>query len=89
MLTRRNFYLAPLPDMRILLGGVKSVVGTLWKVDDNTVHLLVEAFYKKFCEHDTMDSKRAARALHGAVQLLASDRTIPLSQRIVFVHIGI
>ncbi|KAG1829593.1 TPR-like protein [Suillus variegatus] len=69
--------------------GVKSVIGTLWKVDDNTVHLLVEAFYKKFCENDKMDSKRAARALHGAVQLLASDRTIPLSQRIVFVHIGI
>ncbi|KAG1791602.1 CHAT domain-containing protein [Suillus plorans] len=69
--------------------GVKSVVGTLWKVDDPTVQRLVEAFYKNLCGDGTMNSKRAARALHQAVQLLASDRDIPLAQRIVFVHIGI
>ncbi|KAG1828569.1 CHAT domain-containing protein [Suillus variegatus] len=37
--------------------GVKSVVGTLWKVNDNTVHLLVEAFYKKLCENGKMNPK--------------------------------
>ncbi|KAG1835162.1 TPR-like protein, partial [Suillus variegatus] len=68
--------------------GVKSVVGTLWKVDDPTVQRLVKAFYKNLCGDGTMNSKRAARALHRAVQLLASDRDIPLAQRIVFVHIG-
>ncbi|KAG1791600.1 TPR-like protein [Suillus plorans] len=69
--------------------GVKSVVGTLWKVDDPTVQRLVKAFYENLCGDGTMNSKRAARALHRAVQLLASDRDIPLAQRIVFVHIGI
>ncbi|KAG1809808.1 CHAT domain-containing protein [Suillus plorans] len=72
--------------------GVKSVVGTLWKVDDSTVQRLVEAFYKNLCGDGTMNSKRAARALHRAVQSLASDKDnkdIPLAQRIVFVHIGI
>ncbi|KAG2147833.1 CHAT domain-containing protein [Suillus bovinus] len=69
--------------------GVRSVVGTLWKVDDPTVHLLVKAFYEKFCEGGTMSPKRAAQALHRAVQSLASDVDIPLAQRIVFVHIGI
>ncbi|KAG1791595.1 uncharacterized protein HD556DRAFT_1520162 [Suillus plorans] len=69
--------------------GVKSVVGTLWKVDDPTVQRLVKAFYTNLCGDGTMNSKRAARALHRAVQLLASDRDIPLAQRIVFVHIGI
>ncbi|KAG1803217.1 hypothetical protein EV424DRAFT_1582282 [Suillus variegatus] len=69
--------------------GVKSVVGTLWKVDDRTVERLVTAFYTNLCGDGTMNSKRAARALHGALQLLASDREIPLAQRIVFVHIGI
>ncbi|KAG1828843.1 CHAT domain-containing protein [Suillus variegatus] len=69
--------------------GVKSVVGTLWKVDDMTVQRLVKAFYENLCGNGTMNSKRAARALHRAVQSLASDREIPLSQRIVFVHIGI
>ncbi|KAG1832888.1 TPR-like protein [Suillus subalutaceus] len=29
--------------------GVKSVIGTLWKVDDSTVQRLVEAFYKHLC----------------------------------------
>ncbi|KAG2154165.1 CHAT domain-containing protein [Suillus bovinus] len=69
--------------------GVKSVVGTLWKVNDNTVQRLVEEFYKNFCGDGRMTSKRAARALHRAVQLLACDTDIPLDQRIVFVHIGI
>ncbi|KAG2140508.1 CHAT domain-containing protein [Suillus bovinus] len=69
--------------------GVKSVIGTLWKVNDNTVQRLVEAFYKNFCGDGTMNSKRAARALHRAVQSLACDTDIPLDQRIVFVHIGI
>ncbi|KAG1785495.1 CHAT domain-containing protein [Suillus plorans] len=69
--------------------GVKSVVGTLWKVNDSTVQRVVEAFYKNFCGDGTMNSKRAARALHRAVQSLASDKDIPLAQRIVFVHIGI
>jgi len=69
--------------------GVKSVVGTLWKVNDSTVQRLVKAFYQNLCGDGTMNSKRAARALHRAVQSLACDRDIPLDQRIVFVHIGI
>ncbi|KAG1815346.1 CHAT domain-containing protein [Suillus variegatus] len=69
--------------------GVKSVVGTSWKVNDSTVQRLVEAFYKNFCGDGTMNSKRAARALHRAVQSLACDTDMPLDQRIVFVHIGI
>ncbi|KAG1820623.1 CHAT domain-containing protein [Suillus variegatus] len=69
--------------------GVKSVIGTSWKVNDITVQRLVEAFYKNFCRDGTMNSKRAARALHRAVQSLACDTDVPLDQRIVFVHIGI
>jgi CHAT domain-containing protein len=69
--------------------GVRSVIGTLWKVTDATVQRLVEEFYKKFCKDGKMNSKRAARALHQAVHSLASDKDIPLDQRIVFVHIGI
>ncbi|KAG2156776.1 uncharacterized protein EDB93DRAFT_1101209 [Suillus bovinus] len=69
--------------------GVRSVVGTLWKVNDDTVQRLVKAFYERFCQGGTMNPKRAAQALHHAVQLLAKDRDIPLAQRIVFVHIGI
>ncbi|KAG1834333.1 CHAT domain-containing protein [Suillus subalutaceus] len=40
--------------------GVKSVVGTLWKVNDSTVQRLVEAFYKNLCGDGKMNSKQAA-----------------------------
>ncbi|KAG1883944.1 CHAT domain-containing protein [Suillus subluteus] len=69
--------------------GVKSVIGTLWKVNDSTVPCLVEAFYKNLCGDGKMNSKRAAQALHKAVQSLACDKDMPLEQRIVFMHIGI
>ncbi|KAG1722063.1 CHAT domain-containing protein [Suillus lakei] len=69
--------------------GVQSVVGTLWEVDDGTVGHIVNAFYRNLCGDGKMNSKRAARALHRAVQSLASDEDIPLEQRIVFIHIGI
>ncbi|KAG1774790.1 CHAT domain-containing protein [Suillus placidus] len=69
--------------------GVKSVIGTLWRVDDSTVQRLVDAFYTYLCGDGTMNSKRAARALHRAVQSLACDKDMPLDQRIVFMHIGI
>jgi CHAT domain-containing protein len=69
--------------------GVKSVIGTLWMVNDSTVQRLVEEFYKNFCGDGKMNSKRAARALRRAVQSLARDKDIPLDQRIVFMHIGI
>ncbi|KAG1842265.1 TPR-like protein [Suillus subalutaceus] len=69
--------------------GVKSVVGTLWKVNDNTVQRLVKAFYKNLCGDGKMNSKRAAQALHQAVHSLACDKDMPLEQRIVFMHIGI
>ncbi|KAG1722186.1 CHAT domain-containing protein [Suillus lakei] len=69
--------------------GVQSVVGTLWEVNDGTVGRLVKAFYRNLCGDCKMNSKRAARALHRAVQSLASDNDIPLEQRIVFIHIGI
>jgi CHAT domain-containing protein len=69
--------------------GVTSVVGTLWKVNDATVERLVEAFYKDLFGDGTMNSKRAARSLHRAVQSLACDKDMPLDQRIVFMHIGV
>jgi CHAT domain-containing protein len=68
--------------------GVKSVVGTSWKVTDATVQRLVEAFYKNLCGDGKMNSKQAAQALHQAVHSLARDKDMPLDQRIVFMHIG-
>jgi CHAT domain-containing protein/tetratricopeptide (TPR) repeat protein len=57
--------------------GAKSVVGTLWKVNDSTVQRLVEAFYKNLCGDGKMISRRAAQALHQAVHSLARDKDMP------------
>ncbi|KAF9238774.1 TPR-like protein [Melanogaster broomeanus] len=68
--------------------GVKSVIGTLWKVGDEVAYKLVSAYYKEFCKNGTMDCTMAAGALHQAVALLAKDN-VPLVERAMFVHIGI
>ncbi|OJA10755.1 hypothetical protein AZE42_04254 [Rhizopogon vesiculosus] len=58
--------------------GVRSVIGTFWSVEDSTVRHLVEAFYKNFCGDGKMNSRRAALALHRAVQSLATNKDISL-----------
>ncbi|KAF9233254.1 CHAT domain-containing protein [Melanogaster broomeanus] len=68
--------------------GVKSVIGTLWKVGDELAYKLVSAYYKEFCKNGTMDCTMAAEALHKAVALLAKEN-VPLEERAMFVHIGI
>ncbi|KAG0703390.1 CHAT domain-containing protein [Suillus ampliporus] len=77
------------PAAGLQFAWVKSVVGTLWSVDDATVRHLVEGFYKNFCGDGKINSRRAARALHRAVQSLACDADMPLDQRIAFMHIGV
>ncbi|KAF9241758.1 CHAT domain-containing protein, partial [Melanogaster broomeanus] len=68
--------------------GVKSVIGTLWAVDDEVAYKLVLAFYKELCKDGTLDCTMAAGALHKAVATLAKDG-VPVQERAMFVHIGI
>ncbi|KAF9241768.1 TPR-like protein [Melanogaster broomeanus] len=68
--------------------GVKSVIGTLWHVNDEVAYKLVSPFYKEFCKNSRLDCTMAARALHEAVAALAKDG-VPLQERAMFVHIGI
>jgi tetratricopeptide (TPR) repeat protein len=72
--------------------GFKSVVGTLWEVDDAVAKHVVEAFYKnmfKDLEKDggVMDCTKAAWALNRATHAVKTK--VPLEQRMVFVHIGV
>ncbi|KAG1838437.1 CHAT domain-containing protein [Suillus subalutaceus] len=69
--------------------GVKSVVGTLWVVNNSTVQRLVEAFYRKLCGDGKMNPKGAAQVLYQVVHSLTHDKDMPLDQHIVFVHIGV
>ncbi|KAG2361197.1 CHAT domain-containing protein [Suillus spraguei] len=71
--------------------GFKSVVGTLWEVDDSVAKHVVEAFYqymfKPSKEGVVMNCARAAWALNCATHAVKTK--VPLEQRMVFVHIGV
>ncbi|KAG2339350.1 hypothetical protein BDR05DRAFT_968083 [Suillus weaverae] len=70
--------------------GFKSVVGTLWEVDDAVAKHIVEAFYTYLFhpkEVGVMDPTKAAWALNCATH--AVKKKVPLEQRMVFIHIGV
>jgi CHAT domain-containing protein len=68
--------------------GFRSVIGSMWSVDDKVVGQIVSAFYDNMVDGSgKLDCKRAAKALHKAVK--KSRKTISLEQQIVLVHIGV
>ncbi|KAG2131933.1 CHAT domain-containing protein [Suillus cothurnatus] len=71
--------------------GFKSVIGTLWEVDDSVAKHVVEAFYKNMFKDledgGAMDCTKAAWALNRATHSVKTK--VPLEQRMVFVHIGV
>lgn len=68
--------------------GFRSVIGTMWSVDDEVVGKIASAFYEGLVDDSgRLDCTRAARALHQAMKKLRGD--IPFDQQIVFIHIGV
>ncbi|KAG1868361.1 CHAT domain-containing protein [Suillus subalutaceus] len=70
--------------------GFRSVIGSMWSVDDDVARQVVSAFYRQLIQVDDsrkLDCTCAAVALHKAVKSLRNK--IPLEQQIVFVHIGV
>ncbi|KAG2062956.1 hypothetical protein BDR04DRAFT_1235616 [Suillus decipiens] len=67
--------------------GFKSVIGTLWEVDDSVAQHVVKAFYENMFEDGVMDCTKAAWALNRATHAVKT--LVPLEQRMVFVHIGV
>jgi CHAT domain-containing protein len=65
--------------------GFKSVVGTLWEVDDYIAKYVVEAFYKYMfhSKEGVMDCTKAAWALNCATHAVKTK--VPLEQRMVSV----
>ncbi|KAG1828246.1 CHAT domain-containing protein [Suillus variegatus] len=69
--------------------GFRSVIGSMWSVDDDVARQFVSAFYGHLVDGSgSLNCTRAAIALHKAVKSLRKIN-IPLEQQIVFVHIGI
>ncbi|KAG2742371.1 hypothetical protein P692DRAFT_20839601 [Suillus brevipes Sb2] len=69
--------------------GFRSVVGSMWSVDDEVAQEVVSTFYDNLVnDSGRLDCTRAALALHKAVKKLRRNN-VPLEQQIVFVHIGV
>ncbi|KAG1824872.1 CHAT domain-containing protein [Suillus subaureus] len=70
--------------------GFRSVIGSMWSVDDKVARRVVSAFYRNLIQVNgsgRLDCTHAAVALHKALRSLGNK--IPLEQQIVFVHIGV
>ncbi|KAG1883329.1 CHAT domain-containing protein [Suillus subluteus] len=71
--------------------GFKSVIGTLWEVDDAVAKHVVKAFYENLFSNlqdgGIMDCTKAAWALNRATHAVKTK--VPLEQRMVFIHIGV
>ncbi|KAG1882818.1 CHAT domain-containing protein [Suillus subluteus] len=69
--------------------GFKSVIGTLWEVDDAVAKHVVKAFYenmfKDLEDGGVMDCAKAAWALKRATHVVKTK--VPLEQRMVFIHV--
>jgi CHAT domain-containing protein len=69
--------------------GFRSMIGSMWSVDDKVAQQVVSTFYDKLVDSSgRLDCTRAAVALHKAVKRLRRNN-VPLEQQIVFVHIGV
>ncbi|KAL4081159.1 CHAT domain-containing protein [Scleroderma citrinum] len=69
--------------------GFKSVIGTLWPVDEEVTRRVLSVFYENALSKATVPLSQidAARMLDEALRMI--EETIPLSQRIAFVHVGV
>ncbi|KAH0827064.1 hypothetical protein J3R83DRAFT_4748, partial [Lanmaoa asiatica] len=65
--------------------GFRSVIGTMWAVDDGQTNKITSMFYDHMVdESGCLDHTRAAFALHKTMKKVK----IPFDQRILYVHLG-
>jgi CHAT domain-containing protein len=73
----------------MLLAGYRGVVATMWSIQDDLAPEVADEFYRRIMEGEGRpDSRKAAEALHFAVQKLRK-KGVPLTSWIPFVHLGV
>ncbi|KAG8218920.1 hypothetical protein J3R82DRAFT_4628 [Butyriboletus roseoflavus] len=66
--------------------GFRSVIGTMWAVDDGETNKITSVFYNNMKdESGRLDHTRAALALNKTMKKLVD---IPFDQRILYIHLG-
>lgn len=74
------------------VSGFRSVVGTMWQMEDTDGPVMAENFYKEIFKADCGGGGRhelAATALWKAVRWLKKKRDIPIARWSNYIHIGI
>jgi len=65
--------------------GFRSVIGTMWAVDDGETNKITSTFYRYMAdESGRLDHTRAAFALNKTMQSV----NVPFDQRILYIHLG-
>jgi CHAT domain-containing protein len=74
----------------MLLAGYRSVVATMWSIQDELAPEVADEFYAHITKDDKRpDNRKAAEALHVSVMKLRKKRDLPFTAWIPFVHLGI
>ncbi|PVF90775.1 hypothetical protein CPB86DRAFT_878834 [Serendipita vermifera] len=74
----------------MLLAGYRSVVATMWSIQDDLAPMVTDEFYRHIMsEGASPDPRKAAEALHGSVQKLRQQIGVQLTDWIPFVHLGV
>lgn len=74
----------------MIVAGYSTVVATLWSIGDNKAPIVVDRFYQDIFTEGMPDSRRAAIALHKAVEHLRAKVGIKeFSVWAPYIHIGI
>lgn len=68
--------------------GFRSVIGTMWAVDDAHTNEITSRFYECMLDgsSERLDYTRAAWPLHRTMKTVS--REVPFDQRILYIHIG-
>jgi CHAT domain-containing protein len=74
----------------MLLAGYRGVVAAMWSIQDDLAPEVADEFYRHIMEGEGRpDNRKAAEALHFAVQKLRKRGDVPLTSWIPFVHLGV
>ncbi|KAG8825580.1 hypothetical protein FRC19_011112 [Serendipita sp. 401] len=72
------------------LAGYRSVVATMWSIEDELAPKVADEFYARlFQDEERPDNRKAAEALHFSVKKLREEGDIEMLSWIPFVHLGI
>ncbi|PVF92184.1 TPR-like protein [Serendipita vermifera] len=74
----------------MLLAGYRSVVATMWSIQDELAPMVTDEFYRHIMEGgERPNPRKAAEALHKSVQKLRQRPGVRLTDWIPFVHLGV